>query len=430
VSAARLALARLQGLSRFGVRFGLDRVRQVLGSLGDPQMSFPSIHIAGTNGKGSTAAMIESVLRASGLRAGLYTSPHLCRFSERIQVAGREISPERLTEAIARVLEVDPELSFFEAATAIGFLHFAEEQVELAVVETGLGGRLDATNVLVRPLVTVLTRIDLDHQEQLGSDLSAIAAEKAGILKPGVPVVSAPFATPEVARVVERRAGKLGAPLRVVGRELRVARGKGGLRFESQRGVVEAISLGLLGAHQVENATLALAALEEVVAAGRPIAAAALRDGLRTARWPGRLEWIAREGVLLDGAHNSCGAHALGAALAERGQGPYRVILGLLGPKDPRPVLAPLLPHLSGLIATRPRSLRALDPSRIAELLPGRATTAPDLASALAEARDGRDPILVTGSLYLVGEARALLLGEETDPIALADPLGTRAASG
>lgn len=415
------ALARLRGLSRFGVRLGLERVRRVLAELGDPQERLRALHIAGTNGKGSTAAMLEAVLRASGRRVGLYTSPHLCRFSERIRVDGREIPAGRLVAGVERVLAIEPALTFFEAATAIGFLHLAEEQVELAVIETGLGGRLDATNVLARPLVTILTRIDLDHQEQLGHDLSAIAGEKAGILKPGVPALAAP-AGADVLGVLETRARELGVPLRIVGRDLRLARTESALRFESDRGVLDGVALGLAGPHQVENAALVLGALEELAVAGEQVAPGAILEGLRGARWPGRLEQLEGGALLLDGAHNVGGARALGVALRELGVMQPTLIVGLLGPKDPAPFLAALRPQIGSVVALRPRSERAIDPAAIAALAGPDGTTAPDLTTALALARGRGAPIVITGSLYLVGEARARLLGEVEDPIATADP--------
>jgi dihydrofolate synthase/folylpolyglutamate synthase len=415
------ALARLRGLSRFGVRLGLERIRRVLAELGDPQERFRALHIAGTNGKGSTAAMLEAVLSASGRRVGLYTSPHLCRFSERIRADGREIPPERLVAGVERVLAIEPALTFFEAATAIGFLHLAEEQVELAVIETGLGGRLDATNVLTRPLVTILTRIDLDHQEQLGHDLPAIAGEKAGILKPGVPALSAP-AGADVIRVLEARARELEVPLRIVGRELGLVRSAHALRFVSDRGSLDGVELGLAGPHQEENAALVLGALEELAAAGEPVGPHAIRDGLRSARWPGRLEQLEGGALLLDGAHNVGGARALGLALRELGVERPTLIIGLLGPKAPAPFVAALRPQVGSVIAIRPRSERAIDPSAIAALAAPDATTAPDLTTALALARGRGARILIAGSLYLVGEARAHLLGEPEDPVATADP--------
>ncbi len=420
------ALARLHALGRLGVDLGLERIARVLGGLGDPQRRYASIHLAGTNGKGSTAAMLAACLREAGLRTGLYTSPHLCRFSERIQVDGREIPPDRVATLLERVLALDPALTFFEAATAIGLLHLAEEGVEVAVVETGLGGRLDATNV-VAPRVSVITRLGLDHQELLGPDLASIAREKAGIIKAGTPVVAA-AAEPEAEAVLHARCAEVSAPLLLEGRDFEVTAAEDGASYRGQRGSLAGLALALRGEHQQGNAALCLAALEVLGERGPRIPEAAIRRGLAAVRWPGRLEWIGEH--LLDGAHNPAGARVLARYLEGQGR-PLVVVAGILGPKDPAAVLAPILPHASALILTRPRSARALPPGELAAAArglgyPGRITEAPGLEAALAGVKES-GPVLITGSLYLVGEARALLLGEPVDPLPTADPIGATA---
>jgi dihydrofolate synthase/folylpolyglutamate synthase len=400
------ALRRLQGLGRLGVRFELSRLTPALRRLGDPQRTLRTVHLAGTNGKGSTAAMIAACLQEAGLRTGLYISPHLSRFTERIQVGGVEIDRADVPELSERVLSAGPELTFFEAVTVMALSHFAAREVDVAVLETGLGGRLDATNVTT-PEVAVLTRIDLDHTDILGTELAEVAAEKAGIIKPGVPVVSAPPANAEVAALIERRCSELGAPLAFLDRDFQLP-----LHHD--------VEIGIAGAHQRENAALCLAALERLQARGIDVSPEHVRRGLARLRWPGRMEWIERR-YLLDGAHNPCGARALARALDRQ----FVVVMGLLGKRSARDFLEPLAARCARVVLTRPRSERAVDPAAMARQVAGlvrEVEVAPDLPAALRLA-GGRDPVLITGSLYLVGEARELLLGEPGDPELTADPL-------
>ncbi|MCC6749629.1 MAG: bifunctional folylpolyglutamate synthase/dihydrofolate synthase [Deltaproteobacteria bacterium] len=411
------ALRRLLGLSRFGMQLGLTRMERLLSALGRPERRFAAVHVAGTNGKGSTAAMVEACLREAGVRTGLYTSPHLSRFSERIRVGGIEIDGSSLSRWVERVLDLEPEATFFEAATAVAFAHFAEAGVELAVVEAGLGGRLDATNAIL-PLVSVISSIGLDHQEVLGPDLASIAAEKAGIIKPEVPVVVAPGA-PEVVEVFEARAREERAPLSRVGQDLRFAARGGELYVEGAHlpFALPPLRLALVGAHQRENAALAIAALAALSRGGWPISERAIESGMLAARWPGRLEWIGE--TLLDCAHNPAGARALSVAL--EGRGDFCLVFGQLEDKAALPTLEALLPHARRVIFTEPRSPRRRRAAALAEEL-GRGETAPSLAEALALARAEPGPVLVTGSVYLVGEARELLLGETRDPLPTSDP--------
>lgn len=414
-------LQRLESLGRLGVRLGLDATLEVLARLSTPQRRFAAVHLAGTNGKGSTAAMLAACLQAAGIRTGLYTSPHLSRFTERIRVDGEEIGREQVADLADEVLGQGVPLSFFEAVTAMAFLCFARQGVELAVVETGLGGRLDATNVLT-PLVCALTCIDLDHTDLLGSLPAQVAAEKAGIIKPGVPVASA-AARPEVERVIAARAAELGAPLSWHERDFRLEQRGPELVYTGPEWQVEGLQPGLAGPFQRENAALCLAVLEHLRQRGFAVEPEAVRRGLAAVRWPGRMEWVGDD-LLLDGAHNPAGARALAAALPRDRQ--FTVVLGLIGAREASELVAPLLPHVGRLVLTRPQSPRALAPERLAASVEGlgcRAEVAPDLASALSLARGFEDPVLVTGSLYLVGEARQLLLGEPADPLRTADPL-------
>ena len=395
------ALSRLAGLARFGVKLGLERMERLLARLGNPERALAAVHLAGTNGKGSTAALLEAGLRSSGLRTGLYTSPHLCRFSERIRVDGAEIPRETLCDLLDRVMAAaGEEATFFEVVTALALLHFAEEGVELAVLETGLGGRLDATNVIT-PVLAIITPIQLDHTEVLGSDLASIAREKAGIIKPRTPTLAAPPATPEVRRVLESRAATCGSPP---------------VRWQGEDFPLEAP--GPSAPFQRRNLALARAALEQLREVGWALPGAAAEEAMAAARWPGRLEQ-AGQGIMLDGAHNPGGCAALVRALGHPGE--WEVVLGLLRPRSPGEMVAALAPLARRFIFTAPRSPRAVDPNTFPD--PGvPSMVAPDLAAALGEARGQPGRVLVTGSLYLVGEARALLLGEPADPVDAFDP--------
>jgi dihydrofolate synthase/folylpolyglutamate synthase len=387
----RQALEHLFALRRFGVRPSLDGIQEALAALGHPEKDFAAIHIAGTNGKGSTAAFCAALFGAANCRTGLYTSPHLCRITERIRVDGVEAPGQELADQVARLTRLD--LSFFETLTAAAFAVFRARGVEVAVVETGLGGRWDATNI-VQPLCSIVTGVALDHVEILGGTLESIAREKAGIFKRGVPAVAA--CKPPAARaVLLEEAAKVGAPLSLLGRDFGPYPGP----------------LSMLGAHQAQNAALALRAIPARWLASPDAQARALA---RT-HWPGRLEWLAPD-VLVDGAHNPDGAAALAAALPQAlGGRPFTLIAGFLDDKDVPGILAPLQPLAKKIIITAPRSPRAVEPRRwgVAH------ETAPTLEEALRR-REGLT--LICGSLYLVGEARHLFFGQEMDPIVAQDP--------
>jgi dihydrofolate synthase/folylpolyglutamate synthase len=393
-------LQRMFGLRRFGMRPGLDATRALLAALGHPERAFEAVHIGGTNGKGSTVALCESALRAAGLRTGSFTSPHLLRFTERIRLDGVEIAPERAAALAERVLVVAGEATFFEVVTAMAFVAFAEAGVDVAVVEVGLGGRLDATNVLDRVLATVVTSIGRDHMDVLGNTTAAIAGEKAGIWKAGVPAFYA-CDDAEAAAVLDGEAARVGTTAARFGRDFDDA----GLP-----------PLGLHGAHQRRNAALARQALGALPAAVRPDATA-LATGFAAARWPGRLEWLTPQ-LLVDAAHNEEGARALAAALPD---GPWTLVVGVVADKDARAIVAPLAARAARVIAVAPPSPRALPAAELAALVPG-AEVADDLGAALA--RTAGQPTVVAGSIFLVGEARRLVLGEAADPIVVQDPLG------
>jgi len=405
------ALDYLQSLGlelRPGRRFDLRTIQTLLAELGHPERQFASVHIAGTNGKGSVAALVEAAARTARIRTGLYTSPHLQRLTERIRIRGEEIAPQELAPAASAVraaaerllaagrLDLAP--SFFEIVTAVGMLAFARAGIELGVIEVGLGGRLDATNVLA-PRVAVFTPIGLDHEAYLGSTVSAIAAEKAGILKPGIPRALSAIQTPEAAAVLAERAAAAGVPLRAL----------------TAADIAAAPATALRGRHQVENAALAAAVCAELRSQGWDLTPAAVTGGFAAARWPGRLERIAeRPDVYLDGAHNPMAARALAAYLdefRERHAAPV-LIYGSMRDKAIEEICELLFPRAAAVVITAPRQPRALDPAALARACGGLAPaveTAPDYPSALAAARrraGAEGAIFVTGSLYLVGEAR------------------------
>lgn len=427
------ALAYLYGLRRFGMRLDLEVPRRLLDRLGSPQGAYRIVHVAGSNGKGSTAAFTESILRAAGLRTGLYTSPHLVDFTERIRVDGRPIGARALAGLVSGVRPHVPEAArragrpatFFEITTAMALLHFAQAKVDIAVIETGLGGRFDATNVL-RPDLCAITPIALEHQKQLGPTLGAIAREKAGILKRGVPAVSA--AQGKAARgALARRARAVGAPLAFLGRDFhaRIA-AEGIFDYEGLTLRLSGLRCGLAGSYQIGNAALALAACERLAESGVAIGTEALRRGVARARWPGRLEILRRNGagrplVVLDGAHNPAAARALTQALP-RAFSYRRLILvtAAMADKDlgalARALSREVLRTGGVVIATAPAFERAAEPRRLADHFRRAGARAVALRTvpaavdaALARARAG-DLVVVAGSLYLAGEARAYLL--------------------
>lgn len=407
-------LARLEGARALGVELGLPRVRGALAALGDPQRRFAAVQIAGTNGKGSTAAMTEAILRAAGVRTGLYTSPHLARFTERVRVAGAEVDGDRLAALDARVAATGVPLTYFEIATALAFLAFAEERVELGVLETGLGGRLDAVTTC-EPLATAVTSLGLDHADYLGGTLREIAREKAGVIKPGVPHLLGAL-PPEADDEMARAAAAVGAPLLRLGRDF----------------APPAVPVVLPGAHQAGNAAIAVALAARAWAAlGRPgaLPPQAVREGLANVRWPGRLERVGDD-VVLDCAHNVEGARALAAAIPALANGrPVALVTSIVRDKDAAGILAALAPSVSTIVATRsanPRSLPADELEALARPLVAQVRTAAEPIGAVDLARSLVGPgglVLVAGSIFLVGELRAYLLREPVDPVPLSDPL-------
>lgn len=383
------------------MELGLEKMRASCTRFDHPEAKFKAIHVAGTNGKGSVCATVESVARAAGMKTGLYTSPHLSKFSERIRISGEPISDDALSSTLGHVLGSAPELSFFEVATMTAFVAFAEANVDLAVVEVGIGGRLDATNVLPSPLATGITTIAFDHMDKLGNSLAEIAREKAGIVKPGVPLVVGGRVEGEALSAIESVARERGAPL------------KRATHTNFANGTA------LAGAHQDDNADTALWLLfESKILKGRPNPQRDVFEGFQNVRWPGRLERVdTPEGPwLFDAAHNPEGARALATYLA-RVKEPVALVFGTLADKawpEMLDVLAPLAQNRvylapKGRTPTPTALLGARHPGKIAE-------NAHDAMRAARALAGEKGIVVVAGSIFLVGEIRSKLLGLPVDP--------------
>ena len=401
---------------------GLTRITRLLGALGNPQDAFASVHVVGTNGKGSTASILSSIMSAGGHRTGLFTSPHLISFTERFRIGGSEIAEAEVTRLAERVMTVAPEATtFFEIVTALAALHFAEAGVQLAIFEAGMGGRLDATNAL-DGMLTLITPVSLDHTDYLGSRIAEIAVEKAGICKAGSPIVSA-RQHPEAARVIERHAQEIGSPLYLC--EDAFAAGWQGeeLWYRGLGLALHGLRPGVPGLYQKGNLACALAAAELLSGAGFPLTPQALAQGVERASWPGRMELFpGSPRLILDGAHNPAGVAALVEALAEIPRQRLLVVVGVMGDKELSGILGPLLPLADAVFAVAPAIDRALPAAQLASFCRLAGVCAHDAGSvdrgiALArEEASAGDLILVCGSLFTVGEARGILLSRQFDP--------------
>ena len=403
-------LAYLFSLEQFGIKFGLENMSAIVARLGHPERLYPTVHIAGTNGKGSVTAMIDAALRAGGHRSARYTSPHLVDVSERFTIDGRPVEHDALASAAADVRDaieslradgtLDVQPTFFEATTAVAFELFRRAQVEIAVLEVGLGGRLDATNV-VTPLVTAITSIAFDHQLYLGNTLAEIAREKAGIIKPGVPLVIGPL-EPDAAAAIEAIASQRGADV-----------------VRTAAADVDGFAVGLAGAHQRANAAVALKVLTVIDARGIAMPPQAIAAGLAQPQWPGRLESVrladGRE-LLLDAAHNPAGAAALASYLQSAFASRPPLVFAAMRDKAVAEMFTALLPAVGSLVVTRASNARSAEPPALAAL--GRAA-APDLpiaiepvvADALATAWRSAPRIVVAGSIFLLGDVLKLVGG-------------------
>ena len=409
----------LHALAGHGVRLGLDRIEAFLQSIGSPHRAYPVVHIAGTNGKGSTSAMVEAALRSSGLLVGVNGSPHLEHVNERVRIDGAVVSDAALDRSV-RILDaqrrswgqsqgLSEPLTYFEFSTALAMAMFAERQVDVGVFEVGLGGRLDATNV-VSPAVCAITSIGLDHTDKLGDTHAKIAVEKAGIFKDGVPAVVGEV-VPSAAEAIAGVARDRDVDVWWVGRDVRWQDGPDGWRAQTPVGQVGPVSLGLQGAHQAANAAVALGVLHRLQAMGWDLSNEAISEGLRTAFLPGRLEWL-RDDLLVDGAHNLEGARALAAYLMSRPKPRRRTLLfGMGAERDPRGILEVLLPHVEEVVLTKCAHPKAATMDALTASLAGLShdlRVGGDIEDCLWDTLDDADEVVVTGSLYLVGAVRSL----------------------
>lgn len=422
------AMEYMQNLAKFGFNFGLGRIAELLRRLDNPHLELRIIHIGGTNGKGSTTAMVASILQQAGYRTGTFTSPHLHSYTERYRINGVEISRD---EVAGLITELRPHLDAmmregfehpteFEVGTALAFLYFKRKRVDYLVLEVGLGGAIDSTNVIV-PLVSVITNVAMDHMDYLGNTIEEIAGVKAGIIKEGVPVVTA--ATGKALEIIEGVARDKNAPLALVGRDISWQEaGLGGekqtIHITGRLGFYKNVTIPLLGRHQQMNAATAVAAVELLIEAGAGITPGQIARGIGMTQWPARLEIVRRSPlVLIDGAHNYDGALALGRALDDYFAGKEIIlVLGMLGDKERSRVVSELAPRSKAVVITRPNSPRAGDWESMATEarrfveqvfligdIPRAVRTAVDLAGP-------EDVVCITGSLYMVAEAREVLL--------------------
>ncbi len=404
---------RLFALEQFGIKLGLDNMKAILAALGHPERAWRSVHVAGTNGKGSVVAMVECGLRASGLKTGRYTSPHLDVIEERVAINGETVDRQTFMAATAVVFDAVDEATragtltvvptFFEVSTAVAFEIFRQAKVDVAVVEVGLGGRFDATNVLA-PEVTAITSIAFDHERHLGTTLAQIAFEKAGIAKPDTPLVIGRLPG-EAARRIATVAAAISAPLIDA-------------HGTTTDRVYPPLKLALAGRHQLENAAVAVAILETWSARVSSVPTAAIVTGLIACRWPARLEWLRLPDgteLLIDAAHNPAGAAALATYLQDTGTAPLPIVLAVMEDKDLAGMVKPLLPVASAFVATTVRHSRARTAEGLASdlrvLAPKLAVSAEaDPVAAVSHALARSRRAVAAGSIYLIGPLRATLM--------------------
>ncbi len=430
MSDVEAVLARLADRRPRIIDLSLDRMATALARLGDPQKQMPPVfHVAGTNGKGSTIAFLRAMLEAAGRSVHVYTSPHLVRFNERIVVAGAEISDTALIDLLKHCENLigDTQLTYFEATTCAALLAFAETPADYAIIEVGLGGRLDATNVFDRPLATIATAVDLDHQEFLGKTLSAVAAEKAGIFRKGVPAVIAPQ-SPDAMAVLETRACEAGALVYAFGMQWNAYTEHGRMIYQDDNGLSDLDLPRLAGAHQIENAGTAIAAIK---AAGLVLDDAVLSEGLTSARWPARLQRLTHGALIelahsllgeapeiwLDGGHNPHASRAVARAMSdmeERNPRPLIMIAGMQANKDAVGFFAPLVGIVSKVFTVAAKQGSVASPQAVEEAArsagqDAQACVSLEQAMRLACTHNKNEPprILIGGSLYLAGEILA-----------------------
>lgn len=417
------SLDYLYSLEKFGMIFGLKKIEEILEAVGNPHRDLQAIHIGGTNGKGSTAAMIASILQKDGYRVGLYTSPHLIRFTERMKVNEKEIEKEEvaeLTELLRERIEatgIAPPFTFFDFTTAMVFLYFRQKMVDLAVLEVGLGGRLDSTNV-IDPLLSVITNIGKDHEDVLGRGIMRIANEKAGIIKEGRPLITA-ATQPRVLGLFSKRCQEKKSAFFRVRKDFRYTPAEGGkFHYEGLHRKFWDLSLNLQGPHQMINATTAVGAMEILDDLGYRVSNDAIVEGLKSVQWPGRLEMVnASPRVLLDGAHNPEGALSLKEALEKGFEYRHLILLiGIMKDKDVHSILHSLTPLADHIILTRPGIDRAAPPELLKKAMGRNGKKAEVIENFNKAIERGlsltgeKDLLCITGSLYTVGEARARFL--------------------
>ncbi len=415
------AIKYLYSLQKYGIKFGLSKTENIMASIGNPHVGRAYVHIAGTNGKGSIAAFISSVLNKAGYKVGVYTSPHLVRFTERFKINGQEIPRADVVDLVnllkKNIVEEEPP-TFFEFTTAMALTYFAKKATDISIMEVGMGGRLDATNI-ISPLVTIISNIAMEHQFFLGNTLLEIAQEKAGIIKPHVPLVTG-VTQRKVLELLKGKCEELGAPVVRIGEQVRYRYCGRGLSYRGRKWTLKGLALGLPGRFQGRNAAVALAALEELNELGLSLNENAIEDGLAHASWPGRMHIL--EGnpmVLLDGAHNPKAMQTLADTI--RKELNYRgliVVVGVMEDKDRKNILKQIVPFADHVIYTRPKYSRAANPKALFEV--GKSfhkagSVIASLQDAIDTARSmagAHDLIVVCGSLFTVGEALSYL-----DPI-------------
>ncbi|MCD6306976.1 MAG: bifunctional folylpolyglutamate synthase/dihydrofolate synthase [Deltaproteobacteria bacterium] len=408
------AVNYLYSLQKYGIKFGLSKTENLLRAFGNPHQGKRYVHIAGTNGKGSVSAFISSILEEAGLKVGFYSSPHLVRFTERFRINGEEMSREAaasLIEEVRRAFAPESLPTFFEAATAMALIYFAREQTDLDIMEVGMGGRLDATNVIM-PLVCGITNISLEHQEYLGKGLVNIAREKAGIIKEGVDVITA-AQQPLVVKTLEAIAAERRAPFWRVGKHIRYRTTPAGLDYQGLKLRLRGLRLGLQGNMQARNAALALGIIERLADKGIHVSEEHIRNGLAKTVWIGRMQVVGRHPtILLDGAHNPAALQALARSIrAGFTYGRLILVMGIMADKAIAEMMRIIVPLADYLICTRPVYCRAADPEVLMREAapPGRpGEIIPLLSDALTRAREVAGPedlIVVCGSLFTVGEA-------------------------
>ena len=430
-------IAYLYSLQKYGIKFGLDNIRKLSAALGNPHKAFHTIHVAGTNGKGSTSAIIASILQAAGFRVGLFTSPHLISFTERIRTNSEQISEDVVVGLASEIKDIvsrynDFQPTFFEVVTAIALLYFQREKVDVAVMEVGMGGRLDATNV-IEPLVSVITNISFDHKDFLGATLEEIAGEKAGIIKKTVPVVSADQG-PEASKVIMEASQAANSPLYTYGKDFSAflkSADASGTCFDYVDGPVRLNDLfvPLAGEHQMKNSSVAIKAAGIFLdrRGGKDSLSMVhdrIRSGLASTKWPGRLELIhGNPSILIDGAHNPAAADALSETIKKVFLKKYKkiiMVLGIMSDKEIKGIMRPLLPLASEIIVTAPSYSRASSPEELSGVAASlgflNVSTAPTVKDALemaisCSALPNQDSslVVVTGSFYTIGEAKEAL---------------------